>query len=443
MNFLLKKSMDSLDSLRHFYDIQKRYIDKKSKDGMKKHRMGMLMEYYFTVLTSGTESEKSTKTFLNLEKVIKEYIDVREYNNRRVLYSVKNDNIDFTDIFNSSKEYRKFAEMPVMHGNNTIIMLITRFEEFVADFLRILYEKFPKKYLDKQTITFSEIDNIGIDDIKEKIIEREIDHIMRESYTEWFDLFEEHKMCFDNCSAEYEQLKELYARRNIMVHNSAVVNENYIKNIPNTSHKCGDRLYADDEYINNAFNSIKTMIFCIMIEGIRIVNQDKEAYIDNIFAFAFSELAEKNYSVCKTVFHALKNSKLIDEKTKHMAQVNYWISQIALNGLDSVKEEIEKFDVSALDKTFLIAKLLLLQKNSTATPYIEELYLKNDLPFSAIEQWPLFMGYRNSDEYNKFKNSHPELCGAVESEAPTNIDLNNNDTRIIVKTELNDVQATE
>ncbi len=443
MNYLLKKAMDSLDSLRHFYDIQRKYIYKKSKDGMKKYRMGMLGEYYFMILTNGTEAEKNTETFLNLEKVIKECIDIREYDNKRVLYTIKNGNKEFKDISNSYKEYMKFADMAIMHGHNTIIMLITRFEEFIADFIRVLYKKFPQKYLDKQTITFSEIDKKGVSDIKEKIIEREIERIMRESYTEWFDLFKEHNMCFDNCSGEYEQLRELYARRNVIVHNSGNVNDSYIKNVPGTSYKVGERLYADEEYINLAFNSVKTMIFCIMIEGIRIEKENRSIYIDNIFNFAFIELMQKNYSVCKTVCSSLKNNKLIDEKTKHMAKVNCWISQIAIDGLDKVKKEIEDFDVSALDRIFLIAKLLLLQKNSKATPFIEELYQKNDLPFSAIEQWPLFMGYRDSDEYNKFKSSHPELCGAIESEAPTNIDLDNYDKRAIVKTELNDVQSYE
>ena len=444
MNYLLRKSMENIDSLRHFYDVQKKYIDKKSKEGMKKNRLGMLVDYYFMVLTNGTEDDKKKSTFLNLQKTIENHIEIREQDEKKILYTLKDSSLsELNDVANSANEYRKFAEMPIMHSNNTIIMLITRFEEFIADFLRILYEKFPKKYLDKQTITYSEIAQIGVDDVKQKIIEREIDSIMRQSYSEWFSIFEEHKMNFENCATEYEQLKELYARRNIMVHNCAVVNESYIKNVPNTPYKCGEKLFADDAYINKAFESVKTIIFCIMIEGIRIEKANKDSYVDNLFALAFNELVAKNYVTTKTVFFSLQKSPLIDEKTKHMALVNYWISEIAISGLKCVKTDIEKFDVSALDKTFVVAKLVLLEKYQEATSYIEELYSKDELPFNAIEQWPLFIGYRNSSEYITFKDSHSELRGAIALEKPSDVDINDNDKRTVVKSELEDVQTSE
>ena len=69
-------------------------------------------------------------------------------------------------------------------------------------------------------------------------------------------------------------------------------------------------------------------------------------------------------------------------------------------------------------------------------------YLKNELPFNAIEQWPLFIGYRNSCEYINFKDSHSELHGAIALEKPSDADINDNDKRTIVKSELEDAQSS-
>ena len=184
MIFLLNKTIENIANLRHFYDIQKKYIDKKSKDGIKKNRLGYLMDFYFSVLVNGTEKEKQHETFLNLQKVLENHIIVQEVTAKSVVYTIKDSSPQYKiNVANSAKEYEKYAEMPFIHGNNTLVMLITRFEEFISEFIKILYTKYPKKYLDNQTITFSDIQKYGAENIQNKIIEREVDNIMRDSYT--------------------------------------------------------------------------------------------------------------------------------------------------------------------------------------------------------------------------------------------------------------------
>lgn len=439
MRYLLNKSMENIASLRHFYDVQKKYIDKKAKQGMKENRMGFLTDFYFNVTVHGTEKEKKRSTFLNLKKLIERHITIQEITEKSVIYTVNDENArPFINVANAAKEYQKYAEMPIMHGNNTLIMLITRFEEFISDFIKIIYQKYPQKYLDNQTITFSEISQNDVEKIRTKIIDREIDGIMRESYTNWFKLFEEHKMCFKCCEREYEILKELYARRNILVHNSGEVNDSYIKNVPQTQYACGDVLYADEKYLDKAFEAIKTIIFCILIEGVRLQKENKDEYIDDIFEVAFNELIAENYKTCETVFYSLHMSPFVDEKTRYLAQVNYWISKIEISGFDSVKAEIEKLDVSALAESFSLAKCVLLRKYEEATECIENLYYKKELPFYVLEEWPLFKEYRKSAEYNKFKMSHPELSGAVALETKSENPMDNKVATQTVKTELKD-----
>lgn len=436
---LLDKALENIASLRHFYDIQKKYIDTKSKKGMNDNKMGFLTDFYFNVLVNSSEEEKQQSTFKNLKKAMDKYITVHEVTKKGVTYEIKDRSVfNSLNISSSAKEYQKYAEMPITHGNNTLIMLITRFEEFISDFIEILYQKYPNKYLDNQTITFSEIAQNGVENIRTIIVDREVERIMRESFSSWFKLFENHKMSFDNCKAEYNILKELYARRNILVHNSGIVNESYIKNVPDTTHKIGEKLYADDKYLNTAFDSIKTIIFCILIEGARLENGEKETYLDCIFNGAFGELMAENYHTCETVFNSIFNSKFSDEKTKYMALINYWISKIENGGFDNVKTDIQKLDVSALDKIFLVAKHILLREYKDATHYIDELYKKEELPFYALEEWPLFRRYKNSAEYATFKSSHPELSGVVALETKSENLMKNDGAKQSVKTALED-----
>ena len=119
-----------------------------------------------------------------------------------------------------------------------------------------------------------------------------------------------------------------------------------------------------------------------------------------------------------------------------MSRVNYWIAKIENDGLQSVKEEIENFDTSALDKSFFMAKLILLKNYSSATTCIEDLCDKGELDNTAIEEWPLFKEYRKTDEYIKFKESHPELFGVLTSETEPNDPLGDLQVTQNVKAEL-------
>ena len=442
MERILKRSIESINSLWHFYSVQKKYIDKKAKEGMKKNRLGFLTNYYFAMLTLGSEEDKQRPTFVNLEKAIKKHITVLESSREGVLYQIKDGKgLQNNDVSKDACEYTRFAEMPFIHGDNTLITLITRFEDFVSDYLSIVYLKYPKKYLDSKTITFSEISEMGVSSIKELILRREIDRTMRESFSSWFDTLEEHKLDFGICKNELCSLAEIYARRNIIVHNSGYVNESYISLSKATSATIGDRLFADDEYLCKAFSVVKTIVYSMLIEGVKFIDDNKPKYIESIFINVFDELCSGNYLTCITVYKALTKCKYADESIKLMSKVNLWISEIEINGIESVKKEISVLDTSALDKQFMLAKVTLLREYKKTTEIVEELLTKKELPYSAIESWPLFMHYRKTEEYKTFRSNHPELCGikAVEPQNDSIVEDNRmaNSIREELKTSLN------
>ena len=60
-----------------------------------------------------------------------------------------------------------------------------------------------------------------------------------------------------------------------------------------------------------------------------------------------------------------------------------------------------------------------------------------------MEEWPLFKRYRESDEYNGFKESHPELAGVVALETKSENPMDNKETTKNIKTELNDGEIVD
>jgi len=86
---------------------------------------------------------------------------------------------------------------------------------------------------------------------------------------------------------------------------------------------------------------------------------------------------------------------------------------------------VENLDVSAMNGTFKVAKAALLDDFVETTQVLENI-LEKDISASAVEQWPLFIQYRRSDEYKKLVDKHRELF-AIQGYNPEEVTMRNED----------------
>lgn len=446
---LLKTTIDRIDSLQQFYLLELAGIEKKSKLGIKKNRFAMLLNIYLDKLMNGSEDEKQEESFLALKIYMERYIEKTEIveieNKKEIFFKVK-DEMEYKKLIPSGEinkgvtAFMQFAEMPEIHANNTLIMLLIRFEEFIADFFKSLYLYFPAKYLDGQSITFSEISQLGVEEVKKNIVNREIDLLMRKSYTEWFKIIEEHKITLLECEKEIDALKEIYARRNILVHNSGIVNSSYLNNVKNSAHKTGDRLNADREYLENAFNIVKKIINVIFIKTKKLNKCSASEILDEAFAVGYSEMNNEHFVVSAKIFDVLRNDREQKTNDKLMSTVNYWLSMKEVCGLENLREDIENWDTSALNNKFIVAKLALLERYEETTELLGIMLQKNEDSFRAkcIEEWPLFKKYRASEYYLTLKSTHSKYFDSNVKESSIDVD----DTNIKIRDELNEIEAS-
>lgn len=415
---ILRSAISKIDSLEQYYRMVIKSISKEISDGLAKNELGYTADIYFASLFEDDEQiddemEKIREEVSNEYEILNLDNIIEKKEEKRVLYRIKHPDelakkgIE-TDIQKAASEFRKYVNMPVIHGSSTLIMLITYFEEFIASLLNRIFKTFPQKYLDKQQVTYSDICNCSIEEVEGRIIAREIDRKMRESYMEWFKLFGDHGIKMERCQMDMKALREIYSRRNIIVHNSGRVNSIYLSEVPDSDAGIGDMLHVDLEYLDNAFTTIKTIVFCIMIEATKLLNKDKRSeYIESVFNFAFEKLSNKEYCLCRKVFAEIEQRPEADAITKCMSKVNYWISENEMGNGEDIRSEIEAFDVSALNEQFALAKVTLLGDYDCAITIIENLF-PNSIGMHELENWPLFINLRNSEQYLLFKQKHPE-----------------------------------
>ena len=188
-----------------------------------------------------------------------------------------------------------------------------------------------------------------------------------------------------------------------------MVNTIYLNAVSNTKAKKGERLSADASYMEKAFITIYHIIFLMLIESAKLNKNNREEYLQDIFLVLFSFLQQGKYEICEPSYALLARKEGVTSDIKLMSQVNRWICIIALRGLSEIEEEIESFDVSALNKSFQLAKDVLLERYDSTSRLLETMLNTKEFDATAVEEWPLFIWYRQSEEYTKLRERLPEL----------------------------------
>ena len=435
---LLKYSLDRISSLERYYETEAQNVMHVSEEGKSKHMLGAMIEDFLRHLARSNEQERSSEQFKKFEKRVSKHIEVLETsedeNTKKIAYRFLSEE-DANKAGNIKEErtlYYQYAEMPSIHGCSVLMMLVTRFEEFISHYLSELYIQFPHKYLDNQQLTFSEISSANIEEIKKNLVLREVDLKMRESYKEWFKIFKAHGMTCNTFEQDLSTLSEIYARRNIFVHNSGIVNPSYLLAVPDSKAKLGDKLSVDDSYMKTAFETVYRIIFLMLIESSKLNKKTEDKYLLNIFTTLFDFMLRGKYTVCEPAYAVLSKKEVLNTEIKLMSQFDRWICIIAEKGLAEIESEIKAFDVSALSDLFKMAKEILLTEYNTANVLLSKLLTSDEIPSTIIEEWPLFMWYRESEEYKRLKEELPDKFG-LEREEISEQECNDSDN--VVKPE--------
>lgn len=419
MRDLIGLAFEHVEQLKFLYNNEIKHIEKEAANGMKKNEFARKVDAYLWVLLNEDDEYKQSDQFKSFERYIKKYIEIDENSSESesssITFKVNDDAKEefgktALNIKLSSREHKSYYYMERNFNEQTIIMLMVKFENIMSEIFGYMFRRFPQKYLYKETITYSDILSIGEGDIRKYIINCLVDNTMRKSVDEWIKLFNSHKINLTNYQDVLDKYYELHNRRNIIVHNASRVNNTYLKGIENTNlskPKIGDRLIVNREYVLDAFNTIECFLFAIFIECCKFQDKDnQDDYIEEIFNMGFEFLYNKEYDISEFVFSSLEKCK-IPENFMLMSIVNKWIAQIEKRGLEYVESEIKEFDLSAKDIKFRIAKEALLENYKTVSEELEKAF-PHEINADAVLEWPLFLHYRESAEFVDFKSKHPD-----------------------------------
>ena len=184
----------------------------------------------------------------------------------------ENDIITFSIPLELAKQFDKYNKdieqsFLAIHliPQNVVVAFVSIYDALIADIINGIYKLHPellntceKEYSFVEIIKFN-----SIEDIKQHIIEKEVESVLRESHKKQFEwLSKKTNLKLTEDLPSYGDFIEITERRNLFVHANGKVSSQYLSEIPDDKKRnddgkeivLGDILTATPKYVQHCYN---------------------------------------------------------------------------------------------------------------------------------------------------------------------------------------------
>lgn len=297
---------------------------------------------------------------------------------------------------------------------NFLVSIISQFDTYVSDLIKAIFAVRPEiiQSSEKQ-LTFAELNKFNtIQEAQDYIIEKEIETVLRESYTEQFKWFENKlKIQLRKDLPIWQTFIEITQRRNLFVHNDGKISTQYLNvckenNVPlDDKLKVGDELDVGLKYFDKSFK-------CLFEIGVKLnqvirrnlLPEELEKADNSFLNISFELIQNSQLDLAKTLYDFsdkyIKRYSNDDLKLRillNRAQTYKW--------LDKEKEcndIINSIDWTATGDLFKLASKVLIDDFVSACEIMRNIGDNEKVLNKAFyKDWPIFKKFRSTDEFKK------------------------------------------
>ncbi|MDN7129841.1 hypothetical protein J6I92_08150 [Pseudidiomarina sp. 1APR75-15] len=331
-----------------------------------------------------------------------------------------------------SSQYKKIRGMHndssvffVLLPRMTFISLVSIYDAYLSRLLKLVFELKPEILNgSERQFSFKDINSYeSFDEMKEAIIDSEIESFLRKSHAEQFKWLENKlgssgkKISLKSGLDKWGDFIELTERRNLLVHNDGIINKHYIKLCtehglkPNKN--VGEQLDIDSDYYQDACN-------CIFEIGVKLghvlwrkLMPTKESCTkadDNLVELIFNLLVSKDYDLAIRIcgLAEFQSFKIATQQSLFFIKINHAIAHKGLEQQDKCTEILDQIDFTPLSDIFKIANFVLREQNEEAAQLMRKLAKSEDFQENFYKNWPLFQWFIKTDEFNE---TYEEIYG--------------------------------
>lgn len=288
------------------------------------------------------------------------------------------------------------------------------FEVLVAHLLKLSILRAPNLIeSSERTYTWADVSAFdSLEKFKVAQIDKMIDGVLYGSFQSWLDYLNKKFSIAAAPLASNPQTKEIFLRRNVVVHNGGLVSQQYLDGIGSSSGaRLGQPLPVDVDYLRRASDTMlvvgATLVFSAASRFVKD-ERSRRAMEESIAGgLIYSLLEARRYWAVQEIVKSLDLDKFKNRGAALRAQVNGWLALKRLDRFNECESEVSAWDTDVLEPVFKLAKAALLDDFEYAEGLASMLRGTPDLPIHHYLSWPLLDELR---EYERQKGQREEAC---------------------------------
>ncbi|MFE3017821.1 hypothetical protein [Streptomyces sp. NPDC059256] len=237
----------------------------------------------------------------------------------------------------------------------------------------------------------------SMDDAREFLVERRIAALMRDSVDGWGRWLGKavKGVSMEDLPIDWPSTREVFARRNLVVHNGGVVNRIYLSIINDLGGnggevKLGAKLKIDKQYFAEGVQGLLALGILLSADVAGKLHKREARELSSVL-IRISDIAvrRKAWSVVEALSAYLLRGDL--NRGVHLrAQLLSWTARRGKYGPDAIRGEVEEWDVSGLSEEFVHCKKVLIGESEEAVRLIEELLARQKLTLIDLATNPIY-----------------------------------------------------
>lgn len=320
-----------------------------------------------------------------------------------------------------TEEIDHAAQALQLTPRNLIVAFVSIYDSFISEIIRATYTINPEllNSCTKEIPVTPILKAESIEIIKQQIIEKEAEMVLRDSHSKQLKWLES-KLGI-TLTKDFPNLKhfiEITERRNLYVHTNGKVSDQYLENcdptfrtIKGKSLQVGDELQVSPSYVEHAYN----ILFEIGVKLCQVVwrhlekNRSIEEVDDILVNIIYDLLKERDYKLAIVISEFATKSyvKSYNKVNECIKCINKALAYYLNEDSEECKKILESQDWSASDLQFKLAVAVLDERYDDAYDYMREIGQKERMK-DSYREWPLFTKIRERDE---FKDVYKAIYG--------------------------------
>ncbi|MCU4640960.1 hypothetical protein [Acinetobacter courvalinii] len=327
-------------------------------------------------------------------------------------------------IVDKHNRFKRLVHAKDIIPRNFLIAYVSEFDYFVGALLKNTYMLKPDLLNQSdRTFNFKDLSKFSsLEDVREEVIEKDIEQILRSSHTDQFKAIAnkvdiETLTKFDNWS----NFIEITERRNLFVHADGVISTQYQKicktvNINIDNNQIGTKLDCSKEYLDQTYDIMYEVIVKLGQTIWRKVfgksSKNKELADTYLIHLLFELLCNEQYKLAVNIGEfAIEQRSISNDFRKRMMVINLCLAYKYSNQIDKCNKLLNSYDWSSVQDVFQLALACIKDEHEDACRLIKSLINSNSdlVTESALHSWPLFKVLK---EQQSFKKIYEELFQA-------------------------------